>query len=160
MRQLKNNSCYISSIISSCLCISRLVHLLTPTLRHPPEDAVSTSEVETLKDPKSSHALPNRIPSSLPAPSSGNIPLGHAANPWLVSVAVFVCSEEHMQWITHLPLPFPMCLLVFSIVEFLFTLERSPRQNLFLLFEGSVNPSISTLREEAWNVSPTRLFSS
>lgn len=76
------------------------------------------------------------------------------------------CSYFHVQFrriykgITHLFLPFPMCLLVFSIVEFLLTLERSPRQNLFLLFEGSVNPSISTLREEAWNVSPTRLFSS
>lgn len=56
--------------------------------------------------------------------------------------------------------PFPMCLLVFSIVEFLFTFERSPRQNLFLLLEGSVKPSMSTLREDAWKVSPTRLFSS
>lgn len=74
-------------------------------------------------------------------------------------LVVFQLRRLH-QGMTYLLLPFPMCLLVFSIVEFLFTFERSPRQNLFLLFEGSVNPSMSTLREEAWNVSPTRLFSS
>lgn len=38
---------------------------LTPTLRHLPEDAVPTSEGEALKDPKSSHALPNSIPSTV-----------------------------------------------------------------------------------------------
>lgn len=53
-----------------------------------------------------------------------------------------------------------MCLLVFSMVEFLLTFERSPRQNLFLLLEGSVKPSMRTLREDAWKVSPTRLLSS
>lgn len=40
-------------------------------------------------------------------------------------------------------LPFPICLLVFSMVEFLLTLDKRPRQNLLLLlFGGFVNPSI------------------
>lgn len=56
--------------------------------------------------------------------------------------------------------PLPICRLVFSMVEFRLTLESSPRQNLFLLFEGSVKPSTNTLVEEAWKASPTRLFSS
>lgn len=45
--------------------------------------------------------------------------------------------------------PLPICRLVFSMVEFRLTLESSPRQNLFLLFEGSVKPSTNTLVEEA-----------
>lgn len=56
--------------------------------------------------------------------------------------------------------PLPMCRLVFSMVELRLTLESSPRQNLFLLFEGSVKPSTRMLVEDAWNASPTRLFSS
>lgn len=53
----------------------------------------------------------------------------------------------------------PICLLVISTVAFLLTLLRSPRQKRSEL-EGSVKPS--TVRDgwEAWNVSPTRWFSS
>ena len=134
---------------------------LTPPPTPPPRRCCAYLRGGGTKRPQTfSHSSQQCPQHSLPAPSPETIPLGHAANPWLISVAMCVSSEEGMKWITHVPLPFPMCLLVFSIVEFLFTLERSPRQNLFLLFEGSVNPSISTLREEAWNVSPTRLFSS
>ena len=38
-------------------------------------------------------------------------------------------------------LPFPMCLRVFSIVEFLFTFDNRPRQKRSALFDGFVNPS-------------------
>lgn len=57
-------------------------------------------------------------------------------------------------------LPLPMCRRVFSIVELRLTLESKPKQNLFLLLEGSVNPSTKTLVEDAWKASPTRLFNS
>ena len=40
--------------------------------------------------------------------------------------------------------PFPMCLLVFSMVEFLFTFDCNPRQNLSALLLGSVYPSTMT----------------
>ena len=56
--------------------------------------------------------------------------------------------------------PFPMCLLVFSMVEFLFTFDRSPSENLFGEVFGSVKPSTTTEVTWALNVSPTRLFSS
>lgn len=46
-------------------------------------------------------------------------------------------------------LPFPICLLVFSIVELRLTFDNNPKQNLLLLFEGSVNPSTNTLVEDA-----------
>lgn len=42
-------------------------------------------------------------------------------------------------------IPLPMWRLVFSIVEFLFTFDRSPKQNLLWLFEGSVKPSTTML---------------
>ena len=41
--------------------------------------------------------------------------------------------------------PFPMCLRVFSIVEFLLTFDRSPKQKRSALFDGSVNPSTTML---------------
>lgn len=41
------------------------------------------------------------------------------------------------------------CRLVFSIVELRLTFESKPKQNLFLLLEGSVNPSTKTLVEDA-----------
>lgn len=46
-------------------------------------------------------------------------------------------------------LPFPICRLVFSIVELRLTFDNNPKQNLLLLFEGSVNPSTNTLVEDA-----------
>lgn len=56
--------------------------------------------------------------------------------------------------------PLPMCLRVCSMVELRLTLDSRPRQKRFLLLDGSVKPSTRTLREDAWNVSPTRLLSS
>ena len=54
-----------------------------------------------------------------------------------------------------------MCRLVFSMVEFLFTLDNCPKQNLLLfLLEGLVNPSIITEWLLAWYTSPTLEFSS
>ena len=35
-------------------------------------------------------------------------------------------------------LPFPICLLVFSIVEFLLTFDNNPKQNLLAFVDGSV----------------------
>jgi len=57
-------------------------------------------------------------------------------------------------------LPLPMCLRVCSMVELRLTLDSRPRQKRFLLLDGSVKPSTRTLRDDAWNVSPTRLLSS
>ena len=56
--------------------------------------------------------------------------------------------------------PLPMCLRVFSIVEFLLTLDSKPRQNLSALLDGSVKPSTTILVTDAWKASPTRLLSS
>lgn len=42
-----------------------------------------------------------------------------------------------------------MCLRVFSIVELRLTLDSKPKQNLFLLLEGSVKPSTKILVEDA-----------
>lgn len=53
----------------------------------------------------------------------------------------------------------PMCLLVISTVAFLLTLLSRPRQKRSEL-EGSVKPSTVSDGCEAWNVSPTRWFSS
>lgn len=55
--------------------------------------------------------------------------------------------------------PSPMCLRVSSTAAFLLTLESSPRQKRSEL-EGSVKPSTVMEGCEAWNVSPTRWFSS
>lgn len=55
--------------------------------------------------------------------------------------------------------PLPMCLRVSSTAAFLLTLESSPRQKRSEL-EGSVKPSTVMEGCEAWNVSPTRWFSS
>ena len=52
-----------------------------------------------------------------------------------------------------------MCLRVSSTAAFLLTLESSPRQKRSEL-EGSVKPSTVMDGCEAWNVSPTRWFSS
>lgn len=57
------------------------------------------------------------------------------------------------------PLLLPMCLRVSSTAAFLLTLESSPRQKRSEL-EGSVKPSTVMEGCEAWNVSPTRWFSS
>lgn len=62
--------------------------------------------------------------------------------------------------LVHGAIPLLMCLLVFSIVELRLTFDRRPKQNLSALFEGSVKPSTTMLVCEAWNASPTRLFSS
>ena len=69
-------------------------------------------------------------------------------------------EREERPRVSEYLLPLPMCLRVFSMVEFLFTLDSRPRQKRLRLLDGSVNPSTSTLREAAWKVSPTRLFSS
>ena len=54
-----------------------------------------------------------------------------------------------------------MCLLVFSMVEFLLTFERRPRQKrLLLLLGGLVNPSTMMLWLREWYTSPTLLLSS
>lgn len=53
----------------------------------------------------------------------------------------------------------PMCLRVISTVAFLLTLDSRPRQKRSE-FDGSVNPSTVSDGCEAWNVSPTRWFSS
>lgn len=53
----------------------------------------------------------------------------------------------------------PMCLRVISTVAFLLTLDSRPRQKRSE-FDGSVNPSTVSEGCEAWNVSPTRWFSS
>lgn len=57
------------------------------------------------------------------------------------------------------PCPLPICLRVSSTAAFLLTLESSPRQKRSEL-EGSVKPSTVMEGCEAWNVSPTRWFSS
>lgn len=57
------------------------------------------------------------------------------------------------------PCPLPICLRVSSTAAFLLTLESSPRQKRSEL-EGSVKPSTVMDGCEAWNVSPTRWFSS
>lgn len=60
----------------------------------------------------------------------------------------------------RIKLPLPMCRRVCSMVELRLTLDSSPKQNRVLLLDGSVKPSTRMLRDEAWKVSPTRLFSS
>lgn len=74
--------------------------------------------------------------------------------------------SQHNKWLNSTECremsksPFPICRLVFSIVELRLTFDNNPKQNLLLLFEGSVNPSTNTLVEDAWKASPTRLFNS
>lgn len=74
--------------------------------------------------------------------------------------------SKHNKWLNSTEcskmtkVPFPICRLVFSIVELRLTFDNNPKQNLLLLFEGSVNPSTNTLVEDAWKASPTRLFNS
>lgn len=55
--------------------------------------------------------------------------------------------------------PLPMCRLVSSTAAFRLTLDSRPRQKRSEL-EGSVKPSTVMDGCEAWNVSPTRWFSS
>ena len=57
-------------------------------------------------------------------------------------------------------LPLPICRRVFSIVEFLFTFDNKPNENLFGEVFGSVNPSTTIEVTCALKVSPTRLFNS
>ena len=53
--------------------------------------------------------------------------------------------------------PFPMCFLVFSIVAFRFTFEKSPSEITAALF-GSVKPSILIDDAETFIEGPTRVF--
>lgn len=59
-------------------------------------------------------------------------------------------SHAKVKMLRAAAIPLPMCRRVFSIVELRLTLDSSPRQKRFLLLEGSVKPSTSTLVEEAW----------
>ena len=68
--------------------------------------------------------------------------------------------QKHLSEPPHFDAPLPMCLRVFSIVELRLTFDSSPRQNRSELFDGSVNPSTTMLRWQAWNGSPTLLLSS
>lgn len=64
---------------------------------------------------------------------------------------------KRQQWVWGAPLP--MCRLVSSTAAFRLTLDSRPRQKRSEL-EGSVKPSTVMDGCEAWNVSPTRWFSS
>lgn len=75
-------------IISSCLCISCLVHLPNTHPTPSPRRCCVYLRGETLKDPKSSHALPNK---NTPQQSPSSQPWEHPTRPRSQPMTRFCC---------------------------------------------------------------------
>lgn len=121
--------------------------------------AVSLVTVGTLdKNGTVAEALGEHLPSNVIQPHAATCGIQNSKNVkrrdnWSLLLVITALSVVEVVALV------PICLRVISTVAFLLTLLRSPKQKRSEL-EGSVKPSTVKDGCDAWNVSPTRWFSS